>query len=166
MHRMGRAVAVAAVAIGLGIGVGHAALGDQGGKAPRVTATPSPTPGPSPKPPAKPATRPAKPSRPATAPTAADGAAAANRVAGWTVISPGTPAARYWARHGVPATGPYARCEAALRVQFVRGYNDPGADASRQPLWEFECQGVSDATRDSITEAAIEWGSTHEEGDG
>lgn len=166
VNMVGRAVAVAAVAIGLGIGVGHAALGDQGGKTPRVTATPSPTPGPSPKPPAKPATRPVKPSRSATAPTAADGAAAANRAAGWAVITPGTPAARYWGTHGVGVEDGYKLCEAALRVQFVRGYADPGADDSRQPLWKFECGSVTDGERDSILQAAVEWGATHEEGDG
>ena len=164
MHRMGRAVAVAAVGVGLGIGVGHAALADRASHAAAsATATPNPTAGTKPVPRATTSTRPATPSPNATFD---DGSADANRTANWTVIQAGTPAARYWARHGVPATSPYARCEAALRVQFVRGYSDPGAAASHQPLWKFECQGVSDATRDSITEAAIEWGATHEEGDG
>jgi hypothetical protein len=90
----------------------------------------------------------------------------ANRAAGWAVISPGTPAARYWAQHGVGTEDPYRLCEVALRVQFVRGYSDPGADDAHQPLWKFECSGVTDSERDSILEAAIQWGTTHEEGDG
>ena len=161
VNMMGRAAAVVAVSVLVGAGVGHAARNDHAGSAAKTPVsarvTPSPTAG------TRPTPRPGTPSPNATFD---DGSADANQLAGWTVIQPGTPAARYWARHGVGAEDPYSRCEAALRVQYVRGYSDPGAAASRQPLWKFTCQGVTDSQRDSIASAAIEWGSTHEEGDG
>lgn len=146
---IGRAIAVAALGVALGVTVEWAIPDDQGGSA-RVA--PQPSPGMHPEAPPQLSTD--------------DGAATANRTAGWAVIAPGTPASIYWGRHGVGADDRYGYCEAATRVQYVRGYARVGADDSRQPLWTIACAGLPAATRHSITIAAVEWSATHEEGDG
>lgn len=143
-----RAIFTAAIGIALGAAVvlGGTSVGDADGRPSRheVTVAPAPSPG-----------------------LSSNGAAGdANRLVGWAVIAPGTPAAEYWSRHGVGVSDPHKLCEAALRVQYVRGYARLGADDSRQPLWKPACAEVSDATRDSIVIAAVEWSATHEEGDG
>lgn len=157
-HPVTLAVVTVAVSVGLGVGIGGAAQGESAeggtgqGRVPPAVASVAP--------------RVTETARPTANATYDDGSRDAREAAGWAVINPGTPAARYWAQHGVGTEDSYRLCEVALRVQYVRGYNDPGADDSHQPLWHFECGGVSDSDRDSITIAAVEWGATHAEGDG
>lgn len=156
-----RAVLVTAVGVTLGVAVARPATGSGGNETgvrdegpAWVTETGAPSPS---------VTRSGS-ATPGVGATFADGSQDAERTTGWAVIRPGTPAARYWARHGVSAEDPYHRCEAAIRAQFIRGYVEPAE--TQQPLWKFECGGVSDADRDSITLAAVQWGSDHPEGDG
>lgn len=168
-----QAAVVAAVGVTLGVAAAKPATGDgtgvrDEGKA-RVTqhATPSPTPGPTPKP--SPSVTRSGSAKPKAGATTDDGSQDARQAAGWAIIQPGTPAARYWQRHGVGTadddTSGLSACEAALRVQYVRGYVGTTTDG-KTALWQVECQGVTDVERDSLASGAIEWGSTHGEGDG
>lgn len=161
-----RAALVAAVGVGLGLGVGHAAAGDQGRSRAEsgLRASESPQRGTRVKTPS-----PSESRVPRASATYDDGSQDAARAAGWKIIQPGTPAARYWQRHGVGTadddTSGLSACEAALRVQFVRGYLGTTTDG-KTALWQAECGAVSDAERDSMLQAAIQWGSDHPEGDG
>lgn len=167
MNRKKRARAViAAVGVTLWVvavaeSVTHDATGVQ------ITATPSPSPGPSPKP--GPSVTRSVPTSPRAGVTTDSGSEDARRAAGWGIIQPGTPAARYWERHGMGtadgSTSGLGACETALRVQFVRGYLGTTTDG-KTALWQVECASVTGAERDSLLSAAIEWGSTHGEGDG
>lgn len=157
--RWATAVLVVAVGVTLGVAAAKPATGDgtgvrDEGQA-RVTASPS-------------VTRSGRETPKASA-TFDDGSRDANQAAGWKIIEPGTPAARYWQRHGVGTadddTSGYSVCEAALRVQYVRGYLGTTTDG-KTALWQVECGSVTEAQRDDAASAAIEWGSTHGEGDG
>jgi hypothetical protein len=95
-----------------------------------------------------------------------DGASDAQHAVGWAVIQPNTAASRYWAQHGVGDEDLRYSCEAALRVQFVNGYNHSQVGQGHEPLWLAECGGIPGTERDSMLAAAVEWSATHRNGDG
>lgn len=159
-HKWVKAALVVAVGVTLGLSVAKPATGtnehERGGRK-QVSASPS-------------VSR-SLGSRASVKPTPGQGvtgAEDANQAAGWAIIREGSPAAVYWAQHGVGTadddTSGVSACEAALRVQFVEGYLGTTTDG-KKALWQVECGGVPDAERDSLLQGAIQWGSDHPRGD-
>lgn len=158
-HKWVKAALVVAVGVTLGLSVAKPATGtnehERGGRK-RVSASPS-------------VSR-SLGSRASVKPTPGQGvtgAEDANQAAGWAIIREGSPAAVYWAQHGVGTadddTSGVSACEAALRVQFVRGYLGTTTDG-RKALWQVECGGVPGDVRDDMLSAAVEWSATHGNG--
>lgn len=154
-HKWVKAALVVAVGVTLGLSVAKPATGTNE-EPTRVSVSPS-------------VSR-SLPTRASVKPTPGQGvtgAEDANQAVGWGIIQEGSPAAVYWAQHGVGTadddTSGVSACEAALRVQFVRGYLGTTTDG-KKALWQVECGGVPETERDSLLSGAVEWSATHGNG--